>query len=608
MAVNDAPVFVALTQAGADLAGGLRAAMPGSALHGRARRADGTDLVFDDTVAHLRWLFAAGRPIVGLCAAGILIRALAPLLGDKREEPPVLALAEDGSAVVPLLGGHRGANALARAIADRLGIAPSVTTAGDARFGVALDEPPSGWTLANPDDAKSVMASLLDGERLRVEGSIPWLSESDLPLADDGAKRAVATEAARAGDADALVYHPAVLAVGVGCERGTDASELIDLVNVCLSDAGLSPKAVAAVVSLDLKEDEAAVHAVADMLEVAPRFFDAETLEAQTPRLTAPSEVVFREVGCHGVAEAAALAAAGSDGELVVAKRKSARATCAIARAPAVLDARAIGRAHGRLELIGLGPGQASWRCPQADVVLAACDDVVGYSGYLDLISERSGQVRHAFGLGEERDRVAHALDLAARGRHVALVCSGDAGVYAMASLAFEMVDAAAAPGWSRVAIEVVPGITAMQAAAARIGAPLGHDFCAISLSDLMTPWPVIERRIEAAAAGDFVTAFYNPVSLRRRMQLPAARTILLRHRPPTTPVVLARNLGRDGEQVRVTDLASLHVDEVDMLTLVLVGSSQTVAMPRGDGRTAVYTPRGYDTAPRSARVGAESA
>ena len=203
-------------------------------------------------------------------------------------------------------------------------------------------------------------------------------------------------------------------------------------------------------------------------------------------------------------------------------------------------------------------------------------------------------KARHGYELGEEEMRVRIALGLAAQGRDVALVCSGDAGIYAMATLVFELIDREGNADWARVEIKGLPGVSAMQTAAARIGAPLGHDFCAISLSDLLTPWEAIEQRLLTAAAGDFVVAFYNPVSQRRRTQLAAAKEILLRHRPPDTPVVLARNLGREGETVAVVTLGDLKIEDVDMLTLVIVGSSTTRAVQRPDGGVWVYTPRGY--------------
>ena len=598
---NPAPVFVVLTAQGLDLARRLQPGFPDAEIHGRRGRAEGADLLFDGTAAALRARFAEGRPIVGLCAAGILIRALAPLLADKRDEPPVVALAEDGGAVVPLLGGHRGANHLARRIAEALGIEAAVTTAGDRRFGLALDAPPAGWVLANPEDHKAFAAALLGGSKVRLRTDRPeqdpdWLSASDLPFDEEGALEILVTERVESGSGERLVYNPRTLALGVGCERGCAAGELIALVRDRLRDAGLAPQAVAGVFSLDLKADEAAVHALAEDLAVPARFFGAAALEAQTPRLATPSEAVFREVGVHGVAEGAALAAAGEAGALVLPKAKSTRATCALARASSPLDAASIGAAQGRLLVIGTGPGSEAWRTPEAQAAVAAASDLVGYRLYLDLLGPAlAGKTRHDFDLGEEEARVRHALALAAEGRTVALVSSGDPGIYAMASLVFEVLETCERPDWQRVRVEVSPGISALQAAAARVGAPLGHDFCTISLSDLMTPWPAIEKRLAAAAEGDFVVALYNPVSRRRRHQLERARDILLRHRPADTPVVLARRLGRPGEEVTVVDLAALTPDQVDMLTLVLIGASTTRRVPRRDGGLWVYTPRGYD-------------
>ena len=591
--MSKSAVFVVLTKDGFDLARRLAATLPGAEVHGLAGRAEGAEVTFEAAAAHLRELFQAGRPIVGVCAAGVLVRALAPLLADKGAEPPVLALAEDGSAVVPLLGGHRGANDLARRIAGLLGIEPAITTAGDLRFGVALDAPPLGWRLANPGDHKAFMAALLDGAALRLEGRAPWLEASGLPFAEDGGLSIQITERRATGSARRLVYHPATLCLGLGCERGAGAEEVLALARRTLAERGLAEAAVAAVVSLDLKADEPAVHAVADALGVPARFFPAARLEAEAPRLVNPSELVFREVGCHGVAEGAALAAAGA--ELIAPKSKSARATCAIARAPEPVDARALGRGRGSLAVVGLGPGDAAWRAPEAEAQIRAATDLVGYRLYLDLLGPLTeGKILHDYALGEEEARVRTALDLAAEGRAVALVCSGDPGIYAMAALVFELLDREPRPEWRRPEVAVVPGISALQAAAARAGAPLGHDFCAISLSDLLTPWAVIEKRLRAAAEGDFVVALYNPVSQRRTTQLLRAVDILRRDRPAETPVVLARNLGRDGEAVSVIDLAALTPEAVDMLTVVLVGSSETRRVARGDGGAWVYTPRGY--------------
>ena len=590
------PVFIALTAGGAALARRLAAGVPGSEVHGLASRVDTADVTFGGTADHLRSLFADGRPIVGICAAGILIRTLAPLLADKRTEPPVVAVAEDGSVAVPLLGGHRGANDLARALVRVTGGHAAVTTAGDIGLGLALDDPPAGWTMNDPARVKDAAAALLAGVSvsLTVEaGDVSWLTETGLTFAD-GDGGILVTDRAVAEDDDRLVFHPPVLAVGVGCARGTDADEVIDLVAQTMAGAGLSPGAVACLVSVDVKADEAAVHAAAAYLGVPVRFFSPETLEAQTPRLANPSDVVFAEVGCHGVAEGAALAAVGGQGELAVPKKKSARATCAVGRSPAALAPETLGMKRGRLTVVGIGPGAENWRTPAVTRALANADEVVGYRLYLDLVDDViRGKPRHDSALSEEEARVRIALERAAEGRHVALVCSGDAGIYALATLAFELLDRENRADWNRLDIRVEPGVSAIQAAAARIGAPIGHDFCTISLSDLLTPWEEIVRRLEAAATGDFVVALYNPVSKRRRTQLETAQRILVGGRPASTPVVLARNLGRDGETIDVITLGELTPDHADMLTLVVIGNSQTRLTRRGEGRW-VYTPRGY--------------
>ena len=584
--------IVAISRRGLELARRLQPALGGAVVHGLEGRADGADLPFADTMAHLRGLFAEGAAIIGICAAGILIRALGPQLADKKAEPPVIAVAEDGSVAVPLLGGHRGANRLARRIADILGGGAAVTTAGDLGLGLALDEPPEGWTVANPETAKKLTAALLAGDpvRLIVEaGGGAWPAPA--PFSDAGDLTLLVTDRAGREDAKTLVVHPPVLALGLGCERGVDPAELRTLVDETLGDAGLARGAVAAVASLDLKADEEAVLACGEHLGRPLRFFTAPELEAEAPRLANPSEAVFREVGCHGVAEGAALALAGPDGELTAPKRKSKRATCAIARSARPVDASARGRARGRLAIVGIGPGSAEWRTPEATMALAGADEVVGYGLYLDLAGGLiAGKPRHGSELGEEEMRARIALDLAAAGKSVALVCSGDPGIYALATLVFELLDRESRADWNRVEVTIMPGISALQAAAARAGAPLGHDFCAISLSNLLTPRETILNRLEAAAEADFVVALYNPQSETRRDLLPRAREILAAARPADTPVILARNLGRANETVTVTTLEKFDTVSVDMLTLVMIGNSQTRVTK--DGRA--YTPRGY--------------
>lgn len=588
------PVVLALSRAGEATAHRV-AAVIGAQVHGREGRVDSADAFFPNALDHARDLFAAGVPVIGVCASGILIRAVAPLLADKTTEPPVISVSDDGAVVVPLLGGHRGANRLAAEIAAALDAVAAVTTAGDVALGVALDEPPLGWRLVNRSDAKGAMAALLSGGGAEVIGTAPWLN--DLPK---GAAVKLSATMAPQNDLGSahLQFAPQRLTLGVGCARNCPPAELAALVAQALADADVCPHAIHSVNTITLKADEPAIIDLAAQFDVPLRLFDAETLDAQTPRLANPSDVVFAEVGTHGVAEAAALAQAGDTAEFLVTKRKSANATCAIAIAPTPLTTLQ-GRARGRLSVVGIGPGQAAWRTPEVSRLVSEAEELVGYGLYIDLLGPLAiGKDRSDFPLGGEEDRCRYALEQAGKGKNVALVCSGDAGIYAMGALVFELLDRGpdqmgVSDAARRVDVVCSPGVSALQGAAARAGAPLGHDFCAISLSDLLTPREDILKRLKAAAEGDFVIAFYNPVSMRRRTLLAQARDILLQHRPGDTPVMLASSLGRPEEYVRYRRLDELQVDEVDMLTVVLIGSSHSKLAQLGTG-PRMYTPRGY--------------
>ena len=584
------PVVICLSRSGEKMAWRV-AEILGVALHGRLERVDRAHVYFENALDHIRMLFASGTPVVGVCAAGILVRAVAPVLNDKTTEPPVIAVPDDGSTVVPLLGGHRGANRLARQIAEGLASHAAVTTAGDVAMGVALDEPPRGYRLANGADAKGAMAAMLSGVGVTVTG------ENIFDVEDmAGGVELLVSDAPVEGSETRLVYHPQRYALGLGCARGCDVNEMWALVQKTLAEAGIAEGAVACVGSLDLKGDEPAMIETAARMGVPFRVFTAVELEAQTDQLANPSDVVFAEVGCHGVSEAAALAL--GNGELVVEKTKTANATCAVVRANAPIVEMA-GRSRGKLSIIGIGPGQHSWRTPEASALVSQAEELVGYGLYIDLLGGLAhGKARSDFPLGGEEDRCRYALEQAGKGKDVALICSGDAGIYAMGALVFELLDRqpdamGVTDAARRVEVVSTPGVSALQAAAARAGAPLGHDFCAISLSDLLTPRDDIVKRLKASAEGDFVIAFYNPVSMRRRTLLAEARDILLQHRPADTPVMLASSLGRPEENVRYRRLDELEVDEVDMLTVVLVGSSHSKLAQLGEG-LRMYTPRGY--------------
>ncbi|MBD1815150.1 precorrin-3B C(17)-methyltransferase [Microcoleus vaginatus DQ-U2] len=577
------PAIIILGQNSQPIAKKISAHFPGSQIYGLIDRTNDTDINFSNFGETLRELFATETPIIAICAAGIIIRTLAPLLSDKRAEPPVLAVAEDGSAVVPLLGGLHGVNDLAREIAAALGVQPAITTTGDIRFRTALLSPPQGYYLANPEDAKTFISNLLAGAKVRLEGAASWLSESNLPIAPDAKLTIRVTEKAIAPTPDCLVYHPQIVAFALTNLSNIEPEIAVSWVQQVLENAGLAAASVAGFFALKDEMGNPALEAVSQYFKVPVRFLNlSELVELDS--------IEFME----NKAAQIALTAAGANSQLIEYDRTNA-ANCAIALAAQPFDARAIGISRGKLAIVGTGPGGAPWMSPEVKEILREATDWVGYKFYLDLAGTlREGQKRHDSDNREEIDRARFALDLAASGKSVAVVSSGDPGIFAMAAAVFEAIDFDAKPEWQGIDIRVAPGISAMQAAAAAIGAPLGHDFCVISLSDILKPWEVIEQRIAAAAAADLVMAFYNPISKQRIWQLGRAIDILLQSRDAKTPVILGRNLGRPGQSVRVCTLGEFKPQDADMRTLVIVGSSQTRIIPRKYGDVWVYTPRRY--------------
>ena len=521
-----------------------------------------------DTV-RARWADVDG--FVLFLATGAAVRIVGPLLADKRADPAIVCVDETGRYAVALCGGHAGgANALARRVASLLGAEPVVTTATDAAGLVALDDLPG---LIASGDVAGVTAAVLDGRRPHLDNEAGWpLPPALVDATGDGPERIIVTDRTVAAEPGVAALHPPSLVAGAGASSGAPAAELRALLDGALAEAGLAPASLTEVATVDLKAEEPAILA----LGLPVRTFPADALAAVA--VPTPSATVEAAVGTPSVAEAAALLAAGPDAELVVRKRKDAHVTVAIARRR---------RPLGRLAVVGLGPGDAAHRTPAADTAVRGAEVVIGYGPYVDqcvdVLTPGHEVVRSP--IGDEVVRAKQALAEAETGRRVALVCSGDAGVYAMASLVMEL--AGDHPG---VEVDVVPGVTAALAASARLGAPLGHDHVAISLSDLLTPWDVIERRVRAAAESDLVVALYNPRSAARTWQLDEARTILLSHRPADTPVGVVTDACRAGEQVELTTLGGLDPATVGMTTCVIVGASTTRFVA---GR--MVTPRGYE-------------
>lgn len=591
--------------------------------------------------------------LVAFMAAGIAVRLAAPLLTSKDRDPGLVCVDDAGRFAVALSGGHAGgANRLAHRVADALGATAVVTTASDALGHPALDSLGAdlGFRIDQQAaaDLAAVGAALLAGEPLTLVEEQRWplpplppnvirvcpsrwptgfKGEAPAPAAEASA-RASRRPAVRQAPGDpagaptsgtrangsaglgrpsglstaapteitapclvisdrllapprpAVVYRPPSLLIGVGCSRGAAAEEILALIDDTLRDAGLAPLSVAGLASVDAKRDEPGLRAAASERGWPLAFHPAATLA--TIAVPNPSTAALEAVGTASVAEAAALAPTAAPlppcgpGELLVPKRKRGQVTVAVARR----------RPRGRLFLIGTGPGDPALLPPLARDALARSELVVGLDRYLEPLRGllRPGTRVAASPVGDEQARARLALAEARAGVAVALVSGGDAGVYGMASPALEQ-----APAADEVEVLTVPGVTAANAAAALLGAPLGHDHCAISLSDLLTPWPVIRERLAAAAAGDFVVALYNPRSAARHWQLAEARELLLAQRPASTPVGVVTDAFRPGQRVTLTTLGELDPATVGMTSIVLVGSSRTRVVA---GR--MVTPRGY--------------
>lgn len=514
--------------------------------------------------------------IVAFLATGAVVRLIAPLLENKHRDPGVVCVDDAGRFAVALSGGHGGgANELALRVAGALGAEPVITTASDVLGHPALDTfgERIGFALEESSDLAEVGAALVSGERVHLVSERRWplgpLPENLVRSEDLVPPLVLVTDRLAEAPRPAVVYRPPSLVAGVGCSRGAGAGEILALLHRSLEEAGLSKKSLAALASVEAKSDEAGLLEAAEALDVPVRFYPAG--ELATLEVPNPSTVVEGAVGTPSVAEAAVLR---SGAELLQEKRKSGMATVAVGRLPV----------RGRLSLVSLGPGDGALIPPLAREALTASELVVGLGQYVERVRHllRPGTKVLELPLGDEVERAQRALEEARAGGSVALVSGGDVGVYAMASPALELAD-------EDVEVVVVPGITAAQAAASLLGSPLGHDHCSVSLSDLLTPWAVIERRLRAAAAGDFVVALYNPRSKGRDWQLGKVKGILLEHRPPDTPVGVVKDAYRPEQRVVLTDLASLRSEDVDMLTVVIVGSSQTRIRA---GR--MVTPRGY--------------
>ena len=567
---------------------------------------------------HVAKLWKNHPAFVFCLATGAVVRLISTLLNHKSTDPAVVVIDETGKFVISLCGGHQGgADKLAKLIALQLGATPVLTGASNGLGLPAIDilGVPFGWCRGG-GDWNAVSAAIAKGEDIEViqeAGSTLWqnrLTESH-PFKFDESPTTKAkiyiTHKSPSAPLPSITWHPRVLWVGIGCERGTSKQVIADAIDKVFQENQLALSAIAGIATIDIKSDEVGLLELCRQRNLPLKTFPSEILRTVT--VPNPSQIVEKEVGSPSVAEAAAIDAANQKSNSDTRKipnvetlyitslqvpKQIYRPTIqnqkgAVTVAVALSEKEYIGRA-GKLLLVGTGPGKLEQMTPAAQTAVASADAIIGYSLYIDLIAPilQTHQIIEALPITKERDRAQRAIELANWGLTVAVISSGDSGIYGMAGLVMEDLQAS---GWDGKSpgVEVFPGVSAFQSAAARVGTPLMHDFCAVSLSDLLTPWEVIVKRLEAAAAADFVTALYNPKSKTRTQQLVAAREIFLKHRNPNTPVAVVRSVYREDEQITITTLEKLLDVPVDMLTTVLIGNQST----RSYGEWMI-TPRGY--------------
>ncbi|MEP0857968.1 precorrin-3B C(17)-methyltransferase [Trichocoleus sp. DQ-U1] len=576
---------------------------------------------------HLATLWNTHRGFVFCLASGAVVRLIAPLLQDKYRDPAVVVVDENSQFVISLCSGHQGgADRLAQAIALTIGATPVLTgaSAGLGLPAVDMLGVPFGWNRGE-GDWTGVSAAVARGERVQViqeAGSPLWQSHLpqnhpfDFGVPEYPASQSEIVESNQEPDdpksspariwisptrrqfsseleQPKVQWHPRVLWVGIGCERGTSKALIEIAIGQVFEKNHLAQEAIAGIATIDIKADEVGLVELCRDRHLPLRTFPADILRSVS--VPTPSAVVEAEVGTPSVAEAAAIHAASVGAEgialLKVAKQvfklegQPGAVTVAIAQSEREYTGRT-----GCLLLVGTGPGKLDQMTPAAQTAVSCADAIIGYSLYIDLISPllRPGQIVEALPITQERQRAERAIELANWGLTVAVVSSGDCGIYGMAGLVMEELQV---KGWDgkTPGVQVFPGITALQAAASRVGAPLMHDFCAISLSDLLTPWEVIEKRLTAAAQADFVTALYNPRSQTRTQQIAIAQSIFLQYRDRQTPVAIVKSAYREDEEITLITLEKLLDTPIDMLTTVLIGNSST--RTHADW---MITPRGY--------------
>ena len=571
--------------------------------------------------AHLATIWPKNRAFIFCLATGAVIRLIAPLLKDKASDPAIIVIDPLGNYVISLCSGHQGgADRLTQLIAHELNATPIITSASHSLNlpGIDILGLPFGWRKGSGDwtGVSHAIASQKTVQVIQEAGSQLWKDNLPqnhpfyfgFPEIDETIEPAARIwisptqrKFAETSTFPKVQWYPRVLWVGLGCIRGTSQEFITSAIEKVCQKYHLATEAITGIATIDIKADEVGIIEYCQEKQYPLLTYSADVLN--TIKVPHPSEVVKKEVGTGSVAEAAAIYGAnywfnyGGNREKIeleksllvpkqVIKSDNEAVTIAIAQSELEYTGR-----EGKIYLVGMGPGSLDQITPAAKTAINEADAIIGYSLYLDLIKplRRSGQIVESLPITKEKERAQRAIELAHWGLSVAVISSGDCGIYGMAGLVLEALKNCNWDG-KNPSIEVFPGITALQAAAARVGTPLMHDFCAISLSDLLTPWDVIKKRLTAAAMGDFVTALYNPRSQTRQTQIIEAQTTFLQYRNGNTPVALVRCAYRQDESIILTNLSEMLNHKIDMLTTVLIGNSSTFFH-----QNWMITPRGYN-------------
>ena len=523
--------------------------------------------------------------IIFIGACGIAVRAIAPWVKDKFEDVPVLVMDELSGVIIPILSGHLGgANRLAMMIAGEMDLQPVITTATDLhrKFAVDLFAADNDLKIENREGIAAVSAKILAGEDVTfsIEGDVgsdylTVLKQLKMIPYEKNQNTDILISTQNDRKNGSIVLRPKEYVVGIGCKRGTSFEKLDGFIKEVFEENGLDSGLICAVASIDLKRKEEGIHQISKRRKIPFVMLPAETLESIKGDFSS-SEFVEKTVGVDNVCERSAMAVAGEGGELIVSKTAKDGMTIAVAkrkfRIVFELPEKAYANRKNTVFVVGMGPGEEKQMTGNALAALEESDVIVGYPVYLELLPERLKNKKClSTPMRQEKERCILAFEEAAKGQTVSMVCSGDAGIYGMASLIYEIGER-----FPDTEIEIIPGITAACSGAAVLGAPLNHDFCVISLSDLLTPWEIIETRLEAAAKGDFAIAIYNPSSRKRADYLKKACEILLREMEPERPCGYVRNIGRENTEVYYCTLEELKDREADMFTTVFIGNSTT--------------------------------